>query len=148
MAIEIRILTRDDAAVLERIADGVFDYAVQPALAREFLDDPRHYLCVALDDGVVVGMASAVRYVHPDKPSELWINEVATAPSHQRRGIGKAILAELTGRARELGCSEAWVLTDEDNAAARALYRAAGGEESAGLVMVTIPLGPRLVWPK
>jgi len=144
MAMEVRILTADDLEVLDR----VFDYAVQPALASEFLNDPRHYLCVAIDDGVVVGMASGVRYVHPDKPSELWINEVGVSPAYHRRGIGKAILAELTERAREIGCSEAWVLTDDDNVAARALYKAAGGFEQTGVVMVTIPLGPRLVIEK
>ena len=37
-------------------------------------------------------------------------------------------------------CSEAWVLTDEENLAARAAYRSAGGKETSGVVMVTFPL--------
>jgi hypothetical protein len=40
---------------------------------------------------------------------------------------------------RELGCTEAWVLTDEANVAARALYQSAGGTETAHL-MVSFPL--------
>jgi aminoglycoside 6'-N-acetyltransferase I len=140
MSVEIRVLGPDDAAVLRRVADDVFDDAVDPALTAEFLNDPRHALCVAIDDGVVVGMASGVRYVHPDKPSELWINEVGVAPTHQRRGLAKRILAELLAHARREGCREAWVQTDLDNAAARALYAAAGGEETLGILMVTFPL--------
>ena len=70
-----------------------------------------------VEDGVVAGFASAVRYVHPDKPSELWINEVGVAPAFHRRGLGKAIMARLLEQARADGCREAWVLTDEDNAA-------------------------------
>lgn len=133
-------MTSADTAALERVAEGVFDHPVDPALTAEFLSDPRHSICVAIDDGIVVGFASAVRYVHPDKPSELWINEVGVAPSHHQRGIGKAIMARLLDHGRAIGCREAWVLTEEDNTAARALYRSAGGMESNAGVMVTYKL--------
>jgi ribosomal protein S18 acetylase RimI-like enzyme len=140
MPVEIKVLTPDDAALLQRVAADVFDGPVVTRLATEFLADPRHAICVAVDDGTVVGMASGVRYVHPDKPSEFWINEVAVAPTHHRRGLAKAIMAELLAFARREGCREAWVLTDEDNGPARALYAAAGGEESLGVVMVNFAL--------
>ena len=128
MAIEFRILGLGDAAVLDRVADGVFDDAVQPALTREFLGDARHHLAVALDDGVVVGFVSGVHYVHPDKPAELWINEVAVAPTHLRRGIAQALLRMLFDTGRSLGCAQAWVLTDRDNTAAMRLYASVGGD--------------------
>jgi aminoglycoside 6'-N-acetyltransferase I len=137
---DIRLLTPADAALLGNVADGVFDRAVDAALTAEFLGDPRHHLCVALDDGLVVGMASAVHYVHPDKRPQLWINEVGVAPSHQRRGFAAAILRRLQALGRELGCTEAWVLTDDVNAPARALYASVGGAERGGVVMVTFPL--------
>ena len=126
--ISYRMWTAGDRA-LERVAPGMFDRQVDPSLADEFANDPRHHLALALEDGVVVGMASAVHYVHPDKPAQLWVNEVGVAPSHRRRGIGRALLALLFAHARTLGCTEAWVLTEEDNAAARSLYREAGGRE-------------------
>ena len=85
-------------------------------------------MAVALDGGQVVGMASAVHYVHPDKPPELWINEVGVAPAHQQQGIGQQLLRALFARGRELGCTEAWLGTEVDNVAARRLY-AAGGRE-------------------
>jgi Acetyltransferases len=128
MAIEFRILSAGDAAVLDRVADGVFDGAVQPALAREFLCDARHHLAVALDEGTVVGFASGVHYVHPDKPAELWINEVGVAPTHLRRGLAQALLHLLFDAGRSLGCSQAWVLTDRDNIAAMRLYTSVGGD--------------------
>ena len=80
-----------------------------------------------------------MHYVHPDKPVELWINEVGVAPSHQRRGIGRKLVELLLERGREFGCQEAWVLTEHANAAARGLYRAAGGTEG-DTVMVTFKL--------
>src|SRR3712207_6411736 len=137
--VTIRILGADEASVLDRVAPDVFDDDVDTRWAAEFVADPRHHLAVALDGGVVVGMASAVHYVHPDKPPELWVNEVGVAPSHQRRGIGRALLEALFARGRELGCREAWVLTDDANTAARGLYAAVSGEESPA-VMVSFQL--------
>jgi aminoglycoside 6'-N-acetyltransferase I len=117
----------------------VFDNAVDARLLREFLDDPRHHIAVAIFDGQVVGMATAVHYVHPDKPQELWINEVGVGTAFRGRGIGGALLAALKARGRELGCTEAWVLTEPGNLAARRLYAGAGGSE-ANIIYVTIPL--------
>jgi ribosomal protein S18 acetylase RimI-like enzyme len=138
---EIRLLHAGDVALLGNVAGDVFDEAVNPAWAAEFLADPRHHLCVAIADGTVIGFASAVHYIHPDKPPQLWINEVGVAPTHQRSGIGKAIIAHLLAHGRTLGCSEAWVLTEADNVAARALYRAVGASEST-CVMASFPLSP------
>ena len=131
MAIDIRVLGPNDEAVLTRVAPGVFDHDVDPALSAEFLRDPRHHLAVALEDGTVVGFASGVHYVHPDKPAELWINEVGVAPTHQRRGLGRQLLGALFARARELGCREAWVLTSPANGSAVRLYESAGGSDMA-----------------
>lgn len=123
MTIEIKILQSGDEHILANVAPEVFDNAVIPAQAAAFLRDARHHLAVALDDGLVVGVASAVDYIHPDKPVELWINEVGVAPTHQRRGIGTRLLLALCDLARDLGCKEAWVLTNRSNGAAMRLYQ-------------------------
>ena len=131
MTLDIRHLGPDDEGVLRQVAAGVFDHDVDPALAAEFLNDPRHHLVVAIEDGSVVGFASGVHYVHPDKPAELWINEVGVAPSHQRRGLGKQLLRAIFARGQELGCREAWVLTSPANGPAVRLYEAVGGVDMA-----------------
>lgn len=141
-AIEVRLLGPDDADVLGRVADDVFDDPLDVRATAAFLRDPRHHLVVALDAGMVVGFASAVDYVHPDKPSpELWINEVGVAGSHRGRGIATAILRRLFDHARDLGCAAAWVLTERDNQGALRLYASSGGVEAAPeTVMFTFPL--------
>ena len=141
-AVEIRLLRPDDLEMLAMSGPGVFDDPLDPRSVAEFLQDPRHHIVVAIDEGVVVGFASAVHYVHPDKPSpELWINEVGVASTHHRRGIATAILEELLTHARRLGCREAWVLTERDNQAAMRLYGASGGVEDRGdTVMFTFRL--------
>jgi ribosomal protein S18 acetylase RimI-like enzyme len=84
---------------------------------------------VAIDGGQVVGMASGVHYVHPDKPAQMFINEVGVAPTHRRVGLARRLIEALLARARELQCIEAWVATDADNELARALYQSVGGKE-------------------
>jgi aminoglycoside 6'-N-acetyltransferase I len=138
--IEIRVLAAADASILDHVAADVFDAAIDSALTAEFLEDPRHHLAVALANGKVVGMASAMHYVHPDKAPELWINEVGVAPPYQRRGVGRRLLEALFDHARLLGCGEAWVLTEPGNNAARRLYAALGGEEEEA-VYITFQLG-------
>jgi aminoglycoside 6'-N-acetyltransferase I len=142
---EIKVLGPEDAAILDAVGPDVFDDAVDPRVATEFLNDPRHHLVAAIDRGVVVGFASAVHYVHPDKRSpEMWINEVGVVSTHRGRGVAKAVLARLIEVARAIGCVEAWVLTDRANEAALRLYRASGGVEAPGdQVMLTFRLEAR-----
>ena len=139
---EIRILQPGDDHVLGTIAPDVFDSELDPHATNEFLRDPRHHIVVAIHGGAVVGFASAVDYLHPDKPSpELWINEVAVASTHRGRGIGRAILRALLDHARHLGCVEAWVLTDRGNQGAMRLYESSGGIEArTDQVMFSFPL--------
>ena len=138
-AVHIHLLGRGDGSLLERVAHGVFDNPVDPRLTAEFLADERHHMVVAIHNDVVVGMASGVNYIHPDKPPELWVNEIGVAPEFQRRGIGKRLMEALFDHARTLGCTDAWLGTEESNTAARALYAATGGEE-ARMVYVTFDL--------
>jgi ribosomal protein S18 acetylase RimI-like enzyme len=126
--IDIRVLGPGDEALLLGAAPDLFDNPVEPGLAQAFLEEPSHRIAVAIDAGVVVGFASGVRYVHPDKPWSLWINEVGVAPTHRRRGLAACVVRALLGSARQAGCAEAWVGTERSNAAAIALYEAVGGE--------------------
>src|SRR5437870_3623642 len=106
MPIEIKLLERGDERVLANVAPDVFDRGVDAELTSEFLNDPRHHLVVAIDGGAVVGFVSGVHYVHPDKPRELWINEVGVASTHRNSGVGKQLLTAMLEVARALGCRE------------------------------------------
>lgn len=126
----VRLLDANDLEVLDHVVEGVFDAEVRREWTTAFLDESSHRIVVALEDGMVVGMATGVRYVHPDKPPELWINELGVAPAFRSRGIGGRLLDALLEEARASGCAEAWVLTDPDNDAAAALYAGRGGRRS------------------
>ena len=131
-----RLLTAADAAMLERVDGDVFDNAVRPDLVERYLVHPDNLLAVAIENDEVVGMATGIVYVHPDKPPQLFVNEVGVATRCHRQGIATALVKLLLERARALGCTEAWVATEEDNAAARALYRSMRGREDATRAVV------------
>lgn len=118
----IVFLTEGDDLLLRRVADGVFDKPINAEWLRTLLRDPRHVIAVAIDGIQVVGFATAVQYFNPDKPAELWINEIGVAPNYQRRGIGRRLMDALLEHGRSLGCANAWVLTSSDNPAAQRLY--------------------------
>lgn len=122
--VTLHLVTPENAHLLGSVAPDVFDNEVRPDLLREFLDNPMNHLVVAVAGGTVVGMASAISYVHPDKPLQLFVNEVGVATAHRRRGIGKLLMDFLLDHAERLGCTDAWLGTEADNVAALALYRA------------------------
>ncbi len=68
--------------------------------------------------------------------------EIGVEEPFQRRGVGRALVEEAKRWAAEVGADELWVLTEDDNAPARALYAATGGREETGLVMFDYGLKP------
>ncbi|MGX9179430.1 GNAT family N-acetyltransferase [Mesorhizobium sp. BHbdii] len=70
-------------------------------------------MIVAVADGVV-GQCAAVIHRHPDKVSELHIDEVGVSPAFLRQGIATKMLDAMFEFGRELGCEEAWVGTEPD----------------------------------
>ncbi len=130
MPIEFRRVTQADAGLFGRIAADVFDEPIRPDRLAAYLAEPGHHMIVALQDGEIVAQAAAAIHRHPDKATELYIDEVGVTPALQRQGIARKLLDELFALGRELGCEEAWVGTEVENVAAKRLYesRGAAGE--------------------
>lgn len=126
MSVEIRALgPGDDDAVAA--ASHLFDGPADAAATARFLDDGRHHLLVAYDDGTPVGFVSGVETTHPDKGTEMFLYELAVDERWRRRRIGHALVERLGEVGRERGWYGMWVVTDEDNEAARATYGGSGG---------------------
>jgi GNAT superfamily N-acetyltransferase len=105
-----------------------FDDPIHAEGTRAFLSDGRHHMVVAYVDGHPAGFASATEVLHPDKPGpELFLNEIGVIERFRRRGAGLALIEELKRLGKERGCRLIWVLTDEGNPAAMAMYAKAGG---------------------
>src|ERR1700761_8171796 len=123
MPVSIKRLSTGDAASLRSIAPDVFDEPVDPRRLAAYLRQPGHMMVLALEGDLVVGQCAGVIHRHPDKSTELYVDEVGTASTHRRQGIAQAMLGEMFAWGRELGCEEAWLGTELDNAPANALYR-------------------------
>jgi ribosomal protein S18 acetylase RimI-like enzyme len=126
MQLEIKKLGAGDEAILDRVAEDVFDEPIRPDRLAAYLADPRHHLLVAIEAGRVVGQVAAVLYRHPDKAPELFIDEVGVTPALRQRGIARRLLDEMLALGKALGCEEAWVCTAHGNIAARRLYDSCG----------------------
>ncbi len=135
MDIETRRLTANDAAVLDRVAADVFDEPVDPQRLSAYLAEPGHLMIVAIAGQEVVGQVAAVIHKHPDKRTELYIDEVGVTPALQRRGIARRLLDEMLALGKTLGCEEAWVGTEHDNAPARGLYQSRDVAEAEPFMM-------------
>lgn len=139
-AIIIKMLTLDDGTALDRVHPDVFDEPVRPDRLRAYLAEPAHFLMVAIADGMVIAQVAAVIHRHPDKATELYIDEVAVAEPWQRQGLATRMLRRMFEHGRALGCEEAWVGTEPDNLPARALYERLDGEPAEQFAMFVYDL--------
>ncbi len=123
MRFTIRRMKAGDEAAFHSIAPDVFDEPIDPARLHAYLREPGHLMVLAFDGDLIVGQCVGIIHRHPDKPTELYVDEVGTASTHLRMGIARLMLDELFAWGRERGCTEAWLGTETDNEPAKALYR-------------------------
>ncbi len=126
--LEIFEITLENSAIMDNIADDLFDETVKPHLLTAFLAEPTHWLVVAVLNGVVIGKSTAIVHKRPDKPDELYLDEIDVIPEYRRRGIAKKILGHMLILADERDCEECWLGTEKDNIAARKLYESNGAK--------------------
>lgn len=91
------------------------------------LDEEPHNVDIAFDESVLAGWVCT--RLHPeDRMGEVYV--LAVDPGRQRRGVGAALIAHASGRAREAGMRMMMVETGDDpgHAPSRAAYESAGFE--------------------
>jgi len=85
----------------------------------------RHYL-VARDGAALVGYAGLA--LSGGRGGQADVQTLAVAPAAQGRGLGRRLLDDLVAKARGAGATEVVLEVRAENAAAQALYAAAGFE--------------------
>jgi len=97
---------------------------------RRLLENEANLLVVARDGHEPVGFALAYVMDRIDRDEiMLCLYEISVAPSHQRRGVGSALVEHLKVWCAQHQVMKMWVLTDRANIAAIRLYSASGAEE-------------------
>jgi aminoglycoside 6'-N-acetyltransferase I len=127
-------ITASNSALLDRIAPGVFDHPIDAARLAIYLSGPGNWLCVARHQGLVIGMVMAVIHHHPDKPTELFLDEIGTGDDWRRQGVARVLMQELFKRADAEGIGEIWLGTEPDNMPARGLYESFGYEREDAVI--------------
>ncbi|MPZ53919.1 MAG: GNAT family N-acetyltransferase [Acidimicrobiia bacterium] len=108
------------------VASELFDHPVKEDATNRFLTDPNHHLLIAYVDDTPVGFVSGAEITHPDKGTDMFLNELGVDERYRRRGFGRTLVRSLADLGAELGCKGMFVLTEDDNPAALATYRSAG----------------------
>jgi ribosomal protein S18 acetylase RimI-like enzyme len=91
------------------------------ARIRTELYDPAHAWRLAICDDEIVGFAHAKLDTPRCKLDKLYVD-----PAHQRRGVGRALLENITGFAREHAATRLWLQVNRGNTQAIAAYRRYG----------------------
>lgn len=121
-AFETHWISSANAHHLERVAPGTFDHAIDPKRLERYLADPANWMCVTLQGNVVISMCMCVVHHHPDKPTELFLDEIGTGDDWRRKGAARLLMQMVFERADAEGIEEVWLVTEPDNEAAKALY--------------------------
>jgi len=112
-ACSIRLATRDDAEAINNIqnhyvVNSTATFLTEPLTMKQRLAwlegrSPTHPVTVAQIDGIVVGWGALGEF--RSRPAYRYTTEfsVYVHPDRHRQGIGRALLADLTGRARSAG---------------------------------------------
>lgn len=124
MSLAIHLITTANIGLLDHVDPDVFDHAIQPTLAAAYGASDLHAMFVAVEDGKVVGHIRGNVHLQPDRAPDLYIDNLGTAPSRQRRGIASALMQAMLDWGKTRGCVFAWVATETDNAQAKAFYAA------------------------
>lgn len=124
MPFAIHHITPANTALLGRVDPDVFDHDIDPGLLETYAADLRHAMFVAVQDGLVIGQIRGSLHLQPDRAADLYIDNLGTAPSHQRRGVASALMKALLAWGKAQGAVFAWVATETDNEQAKGFYAA------------------------
>lgn len=119
-------LTRETAGLLENIADEVFDNEIDAQRLATYLESPGHLMIIAVCGRQVIGQVAAYVHRRPDEAPDVYIDNLGVAPPFQRRGVARRLVDEVLAWGKTLDCRQAWIVTDTENKAARALYEGLG----------------------
>ncbi len=120
--IEFHLVDEDNRDLLGNIDKGVFEAPVREDFLDACLANPHQFLIVAVAEGKVVGKAISYVFHFPDKPSEIYIEEIDVAKKWRRQGVATGLMNAVAQEGRRRGIAEYWLVTEKDNDGARALY--------------------------
>jgi aminoglycoside 3-N-acetyltransferase I len=114
------------AEVFDEKHDTLSDQYVAELLARDAL----WVLAATCNDEIVGGLTAHTLPMTRSESREVFIYDIAVRADHQRRGVGRLLMAHLARLAADEGIHDLFVPADEEDAPALEFYRALGGVAS------------------
>jgi len=94
---------------------------------QRFLENPGNVLLAGYRAGELAGGLLGYVLERPDgKTPMLFLYSIDVLAEHRREGVARALIEEFKNLGSEVGCGKGFVLTDEGNPPAMALYVATG----------------------
>ncbi len=131
---EVVWIDNSNSVLLDRVAEGVFDKPIRPDRLARYLANPANLLAVVVKGDLIIGQCMCVIHDHPDKESELYLDEIGTGDDWRRMGVALALMDAVFARADVLGIDEIWLGTEPDNSAARRLYEKTGAKGEPAII--------------
>ncbi len=111
----------EDIPALAALARACFPEGADAAMLERLLSDGRHRFLLAEEDGTLLGYAW-----YESVLDEGYVGNVAVAAEHRRRGVGRALVADMLSDASSLGLAFLTLEVREGNLPARRLYESCG----------------------
>ncbi|HEX6694783.1 MAG TPA: GNAT family N-acetyltransferase [Longimicrobiales bacterium] len=127
VTIVVRLMGQGDALVATRSLRALGRHIDEAAVV-EYLRSDDDVLVIAFINEIPAGFARGhcLRRLDGVRP-KFMLYEIETALPFRRRGVARALMENMLDVARSLHSLNLFVLTDEANAAAMALYHSTGG---------------------
>lgn len=124
----IQVDDKDLAQIAEAFKDedweaGQYQSSLAAGRLKAFLEDPKTSYLVGYLGGVPAGRIFAYKLTHPSGSQTLFIDEVDVKTAFRRRGVALYLLRQMLDYAKSQDIAEVWLGAEEDNEAAKNLYR-------------------------
>jgi aminoglycoside 3-N-acetyltransferase I len=119
-----KVLFNVMAEVFETESEELSDDYIDRLLGREDF----WAIAAFADEDIVGGLTAHTLPMTRAQYSEIFIYDIAVRSEHQRKGIGRGLVAELRAQAAGVGIRELFVPADNEDVHALDFYRALGGE--------------------
>lgn len=130
MNFKIRNANPSDAEAIWKLNSEEMGYSYSLAATKaklfKLLSDENHRIFVAVADGMIVGYIHANGYELLFAPSMRNVMAIAVSSNFKRKGIGRALLAEVEKWAVESGSTGVRLVSGETRTEAHEFYRKCG----------------------
>lgn len=137
--VSVRILTADEAHVLDRIRPGLFDVPLEPSRTFACLATGLNAVAVAVVDGQVVACGTGTVLMSLARGDRFRMTDLAQHPDFAGQGLAERLAERLMDYAADRGCVSFEVTLPARSGLPEALASALGSPERSNY--------PTLSWP-